>query len=46
MVPFLLHNTVAAWRAGRVLAAHPELTATAAGEDELRRAVRLEVADG
>ena len=46
MVLFLLHNTVGAWRAGRVLAARPELAATAAGEDELRRAVRLEAAGG
>ena len=46
MVLFLLHNTVGAWRAGRVLAAHPELAATAANEDELRRAVRLEAAGG
>ena len=46
MVLFLLHNTVGAWRAGRVLAARPELAATAADEDELRRAVRLEAAGG
>ena len=46
MVLFLLHNTVGAWRAGRVLAARPELAATAASEDELRRAVRLEAAGG
>ena len=46
MVLFLLHNTVGAWRAGRVLAAQPELAAAAASEDELRRAVRLEAADG
>ena len=46
MVLFLLHNTLGAWRAGRVLAAQPELAATAASEDELRRAVRLEAAGG
>ena len=46
MVLFLLHNTIGAWRAGRVLAAQPELAATAAGEDELRRAVRLEAGGG
>ena len=46
MVLFLLHNTVGAWRAGRVLAAHPELAAAAASEDELRRTVRLEAAGG
>ncbi len=45
MVLFLLHNTVGAWRAGRILAAQPELAATAASEAELRQAVRLE-ADG
>ena len=42
MVLFLLHNTVGAWRAGRILAAQPELAATAASEEELRQAVRLE----
>ncbi len=46
MVLFLLHNTVGAWQAGRVLAAQPELAATAASEDELRRAVRLQAAGG
>ena len=46
MVLFLLHNTVGAWRAGRILAAQPELAATAASEDELRRAVRLEAYGG
>lgn len=46
MVLFLLHNTVGAWRAGKVLAAQPELAATAASEDDLRRAVRLEAAGG
>ena len=45
MVLFLLHNTVGAWRAGRLLTAQPELAATAASEEELRQAVRLE-ADG
>ena len=42
MVLFLLHNTIGAWRAGRILAARPDLAATAASEEELRRAVRLE----
>ena len=46
MVLFLLHNTVGAWRAGRILAENPELAATAASEDELRRAVRLEAHGG
>ena len=45
MVLFLLHNTVGAWRTGRILAAQPELAATAVSEEELRQAVRLE-ADG
>ena len=42
MVLFLLHNTIGAWRAGRILAANPELAVTAVSEEELRRAVRLE----
>ena len=46
MVLFLLHNTVGAWRAGRILAAQPELRATAASEEELRQAVRLESVGG
>ena len=46
MVLFLLHNTVGAWRAGRILAAQPELAATAASEEELRQAVRLEAGGG
>lgn len=41
MVRFLFHNTVGAWRAGRILAERPELAETAENEDELRRAVRL-----
>ena len=36
MVRFLLHNTLGAWWAGRVLAADPELAQNAAGENELR----------
>lgn len=39
MVKFLLHNTLGAWRAGRVLAERPELAATAANESALRTAV-------
>jgi hypothetical protein len=39
MVKFLLHNTLGAWRAGKVLAAQPELATTAADEAELRAAV-------
>ena len=46
MVLFLLHNTFGAWRAGRILAARPDLAATAASEHELRRAVRLEAHGG
>ena len=46
MVLFLLHNTVGAWRAGRILALQPELAATAATEEKLRQAVRLEAGGG
>ena len=42
MVLFLLHNTIGAWRAGRILAARSELAATAASEEELLDALRLE----
>ena len=45
MVLFLLHNTIGAWRAGRILGVRSELAATAACEEELRQVVRLE-ADG
>ena len=41
MVRFLLHNTLGAWWAGRVLAANPELAETAADEDALRAACSL-----
>jgi len=41
MVQFLLHNTLGAWHAGKVLAAQPELAASATSEDELRRACSL-----
>lgn len=41
MVLFLLHNTLGAWHAGKVLAAKPELARDAASEAELRRAVAL-----
>ena len=46
MVLFLLHNTVGAWRAGKVLGARSELAASAASEEELRKAVRLEAHGG
>lgn len=41
MVLFLFHNTIGAWRAGKILAADPELARSARDEEELRRAVRL-----
>ena len=41
MVRFLFHNTVGAWRAGRVLAERPELARDAADESELAEAVRI-----
>jgi hypothetical protein len=39
MVKFLLHNTLGAWRAGKVLAERPELATEAADEAALRAAV-------
>lgn len=41
MVNFLIHNTIGAWYAGRVLAANPELAQKALSEEELRQAVSL-----
>lgn len=41
MVLFLFHNTIGAWRAGKILAARPELAERAENEDALRRVVRL-----
>lgn len=41
MVQFLLHNTLGAWWAGKVLAADPALAQTAADEDALRAACSL-----
>jgi hypothetical protein len=38
MVEFLLHNTLGAWWAGKVLATNPALATSAASEDELRDA--------
>ena len=46
MVLFLLHNTIGAWRAGRILADRPDLARTAADEEELRRSARLETGGG
>ena len=41
MVRFLLHNTLGAWWAGKVLAADPTLAQNAADENELRGACSL-----
>jgi hypothetical protein len=41
MVDFLLDNTLGAWHAGKVLAANPQLAATAQSEEELRQAAAL-----
>lgn len=38
MVLFLLHNTLGAWWAGKVMAKNPSLAASAANENELRAA--------
>ena len=42
MVRFLLHNTIGAWRAGKVLAGRRGLADDADDEEELRRAAALE----
>lgn len=41
MVLFLLHNTIGAWHAGKVLAAYPKLAQSATNEEELRKAMAL-----
>ena len=41
MVQFLLHNTLGAWWAGKVLEKHPDLAATAISENELREACKV-----
>ena len=46
MVRFLLHNTIGAWRAGRLLADRPDLADNAEDEDRLRRLARLDTAGG
>ena len=46
MVRFLFHNTIGAWRAGRLLAERPELARSAASEAELAAAVRIEPRGG
>ena len=46
MVHFLLHNTIGAWRAGKVLAADPSLALSAPNEETLRRRIRLDTGGG
>ena len=46
MVLFLLHNTVGAWRAGKVLAGDPELAGSALDEAALRKRMQLETGSG
>jgi hypothetical protein len=46
MVLFLLHNTLGAWHAGKVLTQSPALAIKAKDEEELRREVALETAGG
>ena len=46
MVRFLFHNTVGAWRAGRLLAEQPDLARSAETEEALRQAVRLDASNG
>lgn len=46
MVLFLLHNTIGAWHAGKVLAEQPTLAASAKSENELREALSLTEAGG
>lgn len=41
MVLFLLHNTLGAWWAGKVLAGNPDLAASAMDEEALRAACRV-----
>ena len=41
MVLFLLHNTLGAWWAGKVLEKHPDLATTAESENELRDACKV-----
>ncbi|WP_258359413.1 BREX-1 system adenine-specific DNA-methyltransferase PglX [Moorella sulfitireducens (nom. illeg.)] len=41
MVNFIIHNTIGAWYAGRVLAENPQLAGQAESEEELRKAVSL-----
>jgi len=46
MVLFLLHNTLGAWHAGKVLAGNPTLAELAASEEEVRKAVALQTPGG
>ena len=46
MVRFLLHNTIGAWRAGKLLAGRPDLAESATDEGQLRRLVRLDTGGG
>ena len=46
MVLFLLHNTIGAWWAGKVLCGHPDSTEVGVDEDALRQLVRLETGGG
>ena len=46
MVLFLLHNTLGAWYAGKILAQRPELAESAKTEQQLRDTLRLSQAGG
>ncbi len=46
MVRFLFHNTIGAWRAGKLLGERPELAEGAASEAELAEAMRVEPRGG
>ena len=46
MVLFLLHNTIGAWRAGKLLADRPDLAETAESEEQLQRLASLDTGDG
>jgi len=46
MVLFLLHNTIGAWRAGKMLNEDTALATSASGEDALRKRIRLATGGG
>lgn len=46
MVGFLLHNTIGAWRAGKLLASRPDLAERAEDEEQLRNLARLDTGGG